>query len=82
MRTGVDMMISWMKMVWNTTKVFFAFSICTLVFYFGLLWINQEYENYHRYDEPKGKAVKVFNLSSDKDSNAVKRLFYFYQTGE
>jgi hypothetical protein len=75
-------LVSWLKWVWNTAKVFIAFSLCTLVFYFGLLWINHEYQNYHRYDEPEGKAVKVFNLDSKSDADLLKRVFYFYQMGE
>jgi hypothetical protein len=78
----VNALVSWLKLLWNTAKVFAAFSLCTVVFYFGLLWINHEYEDYHRYDEPKGNAVKVFNLNSGEDADILERIFYFYQTGE
>lgn len=44
--------------------VFFLFVGCTLVFYYGILWVSEEYNNYHRYDEPKGRAVKVVHLEN------------------
>jgi len=33
---------------------------CTCIFYFGLRAMHQEYEQFHRYDQPEGPAVKVF----------------------
>ncbi|MGC4376431.1 YqzK family protein [Fictibacillus sp. Mic-4] len=76
-------MKSWLKLCWNTVKVFIAFSICTAMFYYGLRWLNQEYEDYHRYDEPEGKAVKVFQLNlSEEGGNRMERLLYFYKSGE
>ncbi|WP_347552909.1 YqzK family protein [Pseudalkalibacillus hwajinpoensis] len=62
-------------------KVFLLFTGCTLLFYFGILWVNQEYQNYHRYDEPQGKAVKVVQMETDKQI-FLERLEFFYQTGE
>lgn len=53
--------------------------ICTLFFYFGLMWINEEYENYNRYDQPKGNAIKVNtpNESNDTSSTLVDRIKLF-----
>lgn len=55
---------------------------CTLLFYYGILWVSQEYESYHRYDEPEGKAVKVFQMEENKDISFMERLRFFYQEGE
>ncbi|WP_258953981.1 YqzK family protein [Thalassobacillus devorans] len=41
--------------------------------------VHQEYERYHRYDEPKGAAVKVFN---QEDISWPERLSIFFQLGE
>ncbi|MFC7371170.1 YqzK family protein [Fictibacillus iocasae] len=75
-------MLDWLKLMWQTSKVFLAFSVCTLMFYFGLQWLNREYENYHRYDEPNGRAVKVFNQTSETEGHLLERLKFFYQSGE
>ncbi|TKD70387.1 DUF4227 family protein [Pseudalkalibacillus hwajinpoensis] len=63
-------------------KVFLLFTGCTLLFYFGILWVNQEYQNYHRYDVPQGKAVKVVQMETIKQHTFLERLGLFYQTGE
>lgn len=47
------------RIVLHTIKIFIIFTICTLFFYFGLIWINEEYENYNRYNQPEGNALKV-----------------------
>ncbi|MDQ0256158.1 hypothetical protein J2S74_003576 [Evansella vedderi] len=65
--------------------VFILFMGCTLVFYYGILWVSEEYNQYHRYDEPKGRAVKVVQLE-DHDLTAfeasVERLRLFLRHGE
>ncbi|MCK6257587.1 YqzK family protein [Fictibacillus sp. WQ 8-8] len=79
-------MRSWLRLCWNTSKIFLSFTACTLLFYFGLLWINQEYQDYHRYDVPKGKAVKVFQsdaaTTNKEESNWLIRLLFFYESSE
>jgi hypothetical protein len=73
----------WLKLVGNTLKVFLAFTCCTVLFYYGLIWINQEYEDYHRYDEPEGKAVKVFQPFEEENQRKwFERLELFYDIGE
>ncbi|SDY59634.1 Protein of unknown function [Evansella caseinilytica] len=64
--------------------VFFLFLGCTLVFYYGILWVSGEYEKYHRYDEPNGNAVKVVTeLSENVPVNeTVRRFQYFLKHGE
>ncbi|MGV3464322.1 MAG: YqzK family protein [Heyndrickxia sp.] len=73
--------MSGIRLFFRTLKVFILFTGCTLLFYYGIMWVNQEYENYHRYDEPKGTAIKV-NSTNNKDSNWVDRLLLFYLDGE
>ncbi|NEU30820.1 YqzK family protein [bacterium LRH843] len=76
-------MRSWFLAVIQTIKVFLLFTGCTLLFYYGILWVSQEYESYHRYDEPQGKAIKVFKMEQETHSPSwVKRLMLFYQEGE
>lgn len=49
------------QIVWDVLKVMIIFLCCTFLFYFGLRAMHHEYEEYHRYDQPDGPAVKVFN---------------------
>ncbi len=49
-----------LSFIWKMCKVIVIFIGCTCLFYFGLRAIHHEYEQYHRYDQPDGPAVKVF----------------------
>lgn len=73
--------MSWFKMIIRTLRVFLLFTGCTLLFYYGIMWVNQEYEDYHRYDKPKGTAVKV-NAVEEEDAGWFNRLILFYLDGE
>lgn len=76
-------MKSWLKMVFQTIKVFVLFTGCTILFYYGIMWLNEEYQDYHRYDEPEGTAVKVFSRGNPEgSSNWFDRLILFYLNGE
>lgn len=48
-------------MMLDVIKVIVIFLCCTFLFYFGLRAMHNEYEEYHRYDQPEGPAIKVFN---------------------
>lgn len=61
-------------------KIFFVFITCTILFYVALLWVNEEYENYHRYQEPTG-AVKVQHIQEEQPT-LIDRVIYFYENGE
>ncbi|MDQ0213761.1 hypothetical protein J2S13_000155 [Oikeobacillus pervagus] len=76
------MVRSKMKILWQMFKVFILFTGCTTLFYYGMIWINQEYENYHRYEEPEGSAVKVYQSLNEDPPNWVDRLLLFYLDGE
>ncbi|KGX92236.1 membrane protein [Pontibacillus halophilus JSM 076056 = DSM 19796] len=69
----------WVAMIKDTLKVFILFITCTVVFYYGLQLMHDEYEQFHRYDEPTGKAVKV---SSWEEPSLVERLTIFLRLGE
>ncbi|WP_409297965.1 YqzK family protein [Peribacillus sp. SCS-26] len=69
-------------LLFNTAKVFLLFVSFTVLFYFGMVWLNQEYENYHRYDEPKGTAVKVSGSVHSEGGRWMDRLLLFYKNGE
>lgn len=72
-----------LSMVWNTLKVFIIFVGSTLLFYYVILWVSNEYENYHRYDEPKGRAVKVVQMMhQEEESHWLDRLLFYYHYGE
>ncbi|MCH1624829.1 YqzK family protein [Fredinandcohnia quinoae] len=75
-------MRQWLRIVYDTMKVFILFTGCTVLFYYGIIWINQEYQNYHRYDEPEGSSVKVTSMVEEKNDSLLNRLIYFYQNGE
>jgi hypothetical protein len=76
-------MQQFLSLVYETIKVFIFFVGFTLLFYYGIVWLNQEYEGYHRYDKPQGGAVKV--MGEEEGSEPVfslKRLYFYYHYGE
>jgi hypothetical protein len=75
-------MISFIKIAMQTIKVFIIFTGCTILFYYGIIWVSQEYQNYHRYDGPEGAALKVSNAVDEDSSSLLDRLMLFYLNGE
>ncbi len=75
-------MLSYLKLFLQSLKVFILFTGCTILFYYGIMWVNEEYQNYHRYDAPKGSALKVSNPVQDGNSSMLDRLILFYLNGE
>lgn len=75
-------MISFMKAALQALKVFIIFTGCTILFYYGIMWVSEEYQNYHRYDAPEGNAVKVSNSVKEDQSSMLNRLVLFYLNGE
>ncbi|WP_174734079.1 YqzK family protein [Mesobacillus harenae] len=75
-------MKAWIGIVFHTIKVFVLFTGCTILFYYGIMWINEEYQNYHRYDAPEGAAVKVSTSYSNEEASWLDRLILFYWIGE
>lgn len=73
-------MNQWLHLLKEMVKIFAVFTVCTLLFYFGLQMMHEEYEEYHRYDEPTGKAVKV--LQWQEDQRWLDRLSIFFRLGE
>ena len=73
----------YLKLIWQTLKVFILFTGCTILFYYAIMWVNEEYQNYHRYDEPKGNAVKVNStIENVEKTKWLNRLLLFYLNGE
>ena len=60
-----------MKIILHTLKVFILFTGCTILFYYGMMWVNEEYQSYHRYDEPEGTALKVSSSSEAASTSIV-----------
>jgi len=74
-----------MTLILDTLKVFLLFVICTILFYFGLQWLDQNYKSFHKYEEPDDGAVKVFNPEGEKgpvDGDGFQRLLQFIRNGE
>ncbi|MBM7646226.1 dihydrodipicolinate reductase [Scopulibacillus daqui] len=72
-----------LKVIFDTIKVTVLFTICTAAFYFGLKWLDHNYESYHKYDEPSGRAVKVYEpIDSNKKMDWSGRLIEFFRNGE
>jgi hypothetical protein len=82
MEIGGSRMISYIKVTLQTLKVFILFTGCTILFYYGIMLVNEEYQNYHRYDEPEGAALKVSNAVTGESSSLMDRLKLFYLNGE
>ncbi|MFB6465929.1 YqzK family protein [Cytobacillus sp. Hz8] len=75
-------MKSWLTLIFQTLKVFILFTGCTILFYFGITWLNEEYQDYHHFDEPKGTAVKVSTGEHGGQTSWLDRLILFYLNGE
>ena len=77
-------MIRWTKAILNTMKVFIIFTGCTILFYYAIIWFNQEYQQLHRYDEPSGAAIKVSGFTNEETEKYSwrDRIFLFYLNGE
>lgn len=75
-------MFSFLNAFLQTLKVFIIFTGCTILFYYGIMWVNEEYQNVHRYDEPQGAALKVSNAVEEQTSSLLDRLKLFYLSGE
>ncbi|MGG1675066.1 YqzK family protein [Neobacillus sp. NRS-1170] len=75
-------MISFIKITLQTLKVFIIFTGCTILFYYGIMWVSEEYQSYHRYDEPEGAALKVSNAVDEENPSLLDRLMLFYLNGE
>ncbi|KUP06267.1 membrane protein [Bacillus coahuilensis m2-6] len=68
--------------IWRTMKVFILFTGSTILFYYGIMWVNNEYQQYNRYDEPESGAVKVFQPLNGVEEGWYHRLILFYRDGE
>jgi hypothetical protein len=75
-------MANTIKLMFSTIKVFVLFTGCTILFYYGMVWINQEYEYYHRYDAPGNGAVKVTADNQQESLTWWERIRMFYIDGE
>ncbi len=75
-------MFSFFNSALQVIKVFIIFTGCTILFYYGIMWVNEEYQNYHRYDKPEGAAMKVSNDVKEESSHLLDRLMLFYLNGE
>ena len=75
-------MVSFFKVAFQTLKVFIIFTGCTILFYYGIMWVSEEYQNYHRYDVPEGSAIKVSNVVKEDRSTVLDRLMLIYLNGE
>ncbi|MFX3623878.1 MAG: YqzK family protein [Ectobacillus sp.] len=71
------------KVIFDVVKVFLLFTGCTIMFYFAILWIHEEYQNYQRYEKPQGEAVEeVSGLEDSVADNWMNRMIFFYENGE
>ncbi|KKI93081.1 membrane protein [Bacillus sp. SA1-12] len=75
-------MIRWLKTVRDMIKVFILFTGFTILFYYAIMWVNLEYQELHRYDQPEGAALKVTNMVNNEEESWYNRLLFFLDNGE
>lgn len=65
-------------------KLLLIFVTLTFIFYGVIVWINDKIEPQHRYEEPRGRAVKVVQMEEESTLlyDFKERLLLFYQIGE
>lgn len=66
------------QLIQDTLKIFIIFIACTFLFYFGLRFMQLEYEQIHRYDAPEGPSEKVY----ETNDRLIDRLDLFFRLGE
>lgn len=66
------------RYIFDVVKLFILFVCCIFLFYVGLRALHDEYERYHRYDEPEGQAVKVFL----EEQKVMDYIYLFFQLGD
>ncbi|WP_418119614.1 YqzK family protein [Bacillus velezensis] len=73
-----------LKTAADTIKVFILFTGFTALFYYAMIWVNSEYENYHRYDKPEGSTRRQSgqNVNMREKDGWFGRLIFFTKTGE
>lgn len=71
-----------LRLLGQVLKVFVLFTGCTLLFYYAMLWVSEEYRKYDRYNEPEGNTVKVMTIGEDGNFHWYERLILFYLDGE
>ncbi|MFS0781102.1 YqzK family protein [Bacillus sp. 1P06AnD] len=72
-----------LRTIFHTLKVFCLFVCFTILFYIGMVWLNQEYQDYNRYDEPQGSSLKVSATEhANEHTDWFERLKLFYLNGE
>ncbi|MBU7593379.1 YqzK family protein [Metabacillus halosaccharovorans] len=75
-------MIRWLKTVKDMIKVFVLFTGFTILFYYAIIWVNLEYQQMHRYDQPEGAALKVTKMIKNEEESWLNRLIFFIDNGE
>lgn len=75
-------MSKFFQAIFHTFRLSIIIVGCMLLFYYGIMWVKQEYDDYQRYEEPEGAAVKVFKLQEKIQRDWFERLLLFYQNGE
>jgi hypothetical protein len=75
-------MIRWLMTVRDMLKVFILFTGFTILFYYAIIWVNLEYQELHRYDQPEGAALKVTNMVNNEEESWFNRLMFFIDNGE
>lgn len=72
-----------MKLLIHTLKAGLLFITCTMIFYYGILWVTAEFSDFNKYDEPEGKAIKVSTNQTEGDGiDVLERVKLFYLIGE
>ncbi|MFC4387720.1 DUF4227 family protein [Gracilibacillus marinus] len=71
-------MATFFKMFYEMLKIFVLFIVCTILFYYVIKTLHNEYQYLNRYDEPQGSAIKVMN----HEDELLNRLNIFFRLGE
>ncbi|WP_054710819.1 YqzK family protein [Bacillus sp. JCM 19041] len=67
----------------QTIKAALLFTGCTIIFYYGILWVSEEISQRQKYDEPEGRAIKVSTGVSDFEGLSIEQRFeLFLWSGE
>lgn len=77
-------MKSTFKTLLDSIKLFVLFIGCTVLFYYGLQWLDHHYASTRKYDQPSDGAIKVVGQvqTSSTSDTVTNRFFQFLRDGE
>lgn len=60
-------MIKWFTLCLEVCKVTVTFCVCLIIFYYGILWLNESYDGDERLNNPQKNAHQVQSIPVEEE---------------